>query len=191
MLASRTLCKPSLIATDITLASALLRQFCKCFAEIYCPELVTPNIHLCTHLADCIRDYGPVHSFWLFCFERYNGILSNEPSNNHSIEVQLMNRFIRDTFCHELLRSYCTHDDDVSQFFSGVIHEYVRTHFMSTGPTKKFPNLFGHKQPMFTARKLEFIPSPKHTIGVFSAAHHTTLRAILLENVPYIDRTTY
>ena len=77
MLASRTLCKPSLSAMDITLAGALLRQFCKRFAEIYGPELVTPNIHLHTHLADCIRDYGPVHSFWLFSFERYNGILSN------------------------------------------------------------------------------------------------------------------
>ena len=31
VLASRTLCKPSLSATDITLASALLRQFCKRF----------------------------------------------------------------------------------------------------------------------------------------------------------------
>ena len=72
----------------------------------------------------------------------------------------------------------------MSQFFSGVIHEYARTHFMSTGPTKKCPSLFSHRKPMLTAKELEFIPSPKHTIGVFSAAHHTTLRAIYSKMFP-------
>ena len=33
--------------------------------------------------------------FWLFSFERYNGILGSIPHNNHSIEVQIMTRFLR------------------------------------------------------------------------------------------------
>ena len=48
------------------------------------------------HLKSCVLDYGPLHGFWLFAFERYNGELGNIPNNNHSIEVQLMNRFIQD-----------------------------------------------------------------------------------------------
>ena len=178
----RTLCKPSLSTTDITLASALLRQFCKHFTESYGRELVTPNIHLHTHLTECIRDYGPVHSFWLFSFERYNDILSHEPSNNRSIEVLPMNRFIHDTSCYELLHSYCTCDDDVSQFFSGVIHGYARTHFMSTGPTKKCPSLFSHRKPMFTAKELAI--SKAYNWSVLSCPSHCT-KSYLLKNVSY------
>ena len=43
--------------------------------ENYGPERITPNLHLCLHIADCCRDYGPLYSFWCFSFERMNGIL--------------------------------------------------------------------------------------------------------------------
>ena len=46
------------------------------------------------HLKDVLRDYGPVYNFWLFSFERYNGILGNQPNNNRSIEPQLLQHFI-------------------------------------------------------------------------------------------------
>lgn len=49
-----------------------------------------------THLKSCIEDYGPCHAFWLYAFERYNGILGSYPNNNRNIEVQLMTRFIDD-----------------------------------------------------------------------------------------------
>lgn len=43
--------------------------------ENYGPERITPNLHLCLHIADCCRDYGPLYSFWCFSFERMNGVL--------------------------------------------------------------------------------------------------------------------
>ena len=49
-----------------------------------------------SHLADCILDYGPVYSFWLFSFERYNGILGGYSTNNKSVELQLIRKFLRD-----------------------------------------------------------------------------------------------
>ena len=48
------------------------------------------------HLVDSVKDYGPVYNFWLFSFERYNGILSNIPNNSKNVEMQLMRRFDRD-----------------------------------------------------------------------------------------------
>ena len=48
------------------------------------------------HLKECIKDYGPSHVFWLYAFERYNGILGSMP-NNKSIESQLMRRFIEES----------------------------------------------------------------------------------------------
>jgi hypothetical protein len=55
-----------------------------------------------THVVDCIKDYGPVYSFWLFSFERYNGLLGNFRTNQRSIELQLMRRFLTDLQVHDL-----------------------------------------------------------------------------------------
>ena len=45
------------------------------------------------YIKDCILDFGPVYSFWLFSFERLNGILGSYHTNCHDISVQLMRRF--------------------------------------------------------------------------------------------------
>lgn len=49
------------------------------------------------HLRERLEDYGPSHAFWLFSFERYNGLLEDLPNNNRSVEIQLMKRFIENT----------------------------------------------------------------------------------------------
>ena len=48
------------------------------------------------HLASCVREFCPFHSFWLFPFERYNGLLQSQPTSNRSIELQLMRHFQTD-----------------------------------------------------------------------------------------------
>jgi hypothetical protein len=60
---------------------------------MYGKGVITPNMHLSCHLSSCILDYGPLHNFWLFAFERFNGLLGKLPNNNRSIEVQMMRRF--------------------------------------------------------------------------------------------------
>ena len=55
-----------------------------------------------THLKSVVEDYGPVFGYWLFSFERYNGILGNQSNNHRDIESQLMNRFLRDNFIYSL-----------------------------------------------------------------------------------------
>ena len=67
---------------DVTKADLLLLQFCKRFEARYGKEAVTPNMHMQCHLADCVRDFGPIYGFWLFSFERYNGVLGKYPTNN-------------------------------------------------------------------------------------------------------------
>ena len=49
-------------------------------------------MHLHIHLKDVILDYGPIHSFWCFSFERYNGIVGSITTNNRSVELQLMRK---------------------------------------------------------------------------------------------------
>ena len=47
-----------------------------------------------SHLKDCLIDFGPPHAFWCFVFERCNGILGFLHTNNKSIEIQVMKKFL-------------------------------------------------------------------------------------------------
>ena len=99
VLACRLLCKRSLTQSDVSLADALLLQFC-CRVQqpdMFGKKAITPNMHMHCHLKSVILDFGPLYAFWLFSYERYNGILGNQPSSNQSIEIQLMRRFNRDS----------------------------------------------------------------------------------------------
>ena len=87
VLACRKLCKRA--KSDVTLADLFLLKFCQCAERLYGKKAISP-MHL--HLKDMILDYGPVK----VSYERYNGILEQQPTNNRSIEIQLMSRFICD-----------------------------------------------------------------------------------------------
>jgi len=80
----------------ISQADSFLTEFCKQFLILYGPTACTPNLHLGLHLKECLLDYGPVHAFWCYSFERCNGCLSKFHTNNKDmIEVQLMRKFLR------------------------------------------------------------------------------------------------
>ena len=115
ILASRLLSKASLSTTELLLADALLLQFCRRCVSLYGDEVCTPNMHLHAHIRECIEDYGPTPGFWLFAFERYNGILGRQPNNNHSPEVQIMRRFTRESSLYRIQPSA-----EFQQQFSGV-----------------------------------------------------------------------
>lgn len=96
VIACTYLCVRVITLEDIKLADIFLIRFCRRFQRIYTSERVTPNIHLHGHLKECIIEFGPVYSFWLFSFERYNGLLGSLPNNKRNIECQIMKRFLRD-----------------------------------------------------------------------------------------------
>ena len=102
VLASRILCSKVLTDTSVRLADQLILKFCKQFEEIFGQEYVTPNMHLHGHLIECLFDYGPIYSFWLFSFERFYGLLGGLPTNKRLIEVQIFRRFLRDSICYEI-----------------------------------------------------------------------------------------
>lgn len=97
VIACNYLCNRVLTAEDMKICDNYLLQFCTSFERIFGKQAVTPNIHLHCHLVECMKDYGPIYSFWLFSFERYNGMLGNIPTNRKSIEIQFMNRFTRES----------------------------------------------------------------------------------------------
>ena len=92
VLACKYLCKPVLCQDDIIRADFLLFKFCKECQVLYGNNFCTPNMHLHCHLKEVIMDYGPLHCFWCFSFERYNGVLRNITTNNRSIKLQIMRK---------------------------------------------------------------------------------------------------
>ena len=97
VLACRLLCQRSISLSQISLADALIVQFCKRFELIYGKNQVTPNMHAHCHLKEVLLDYSPVFGFWLVSFERMNGVLEHQPTNHQCIAVQLITHFNHDS----------------------------------------------------------------------------------------------
>lgn len=102
VIACMLLCRTFVTVSDVMEADSLLKTFCVKFERIYGAERVTPNMHMHTHLCECVLDFGPVYAFWLFSFERYNGIMGSFQTNNRSIELQFMRKFLRDQTVQEV-----------------------------------------------------------------------------------------
>lgn len=100
--ACRILTAPIITFRSLALAHSSLMQFCRKFETKYGQLEVTPNMHLHSHLINCVVDYGPVHNFWLFSFERFNGVLGDFKTNQRAVEIQLMRKFLRDQDIRDL-----------------------------------------------------------------------------------------
>lgn len=83
-------------------------------------------MHFHCHLADCVRDYGPMASFWLFSFERFNGLLGDQPTNNCSIEVQIMQQFLDDN-AHLQLLQFQPEESDVNSLYRHTIVDHAHS----------------------------------------------------------------
>jgi len=85
--ACRLVCSYEIREESCVEAEKKLIEFCRGFEKLYGKKNCTPNLHLCCHLMECVRDYGPVYSFWCFSFERYNGILGAYPKGSQNIGI--------------------------------------------------------------------------------------------------------
>ena len=75
-----------------------LVEFCQQVERLYGKSDIMSNMHIHTHLSDCIVDYGHLHSFWLFSFELYNVILGKLPTINNRSSIILLNHFTKALF---------------------------------------------------------------------------------------------
>ena len=169
VLACRYILQKVLSEVDIQIADALLIRFCTKFELLFGKSNITPNMHLHCHLKECLKDYGPLRSFWLFAFERYNGVLGSQTTNSRNIEPQLMRRFCQESelgavslseqFADDLCTflphgrnedlvelsakpiedSLSTRDIDILQKFLGIVHAVSQSSITISSPIKKYP----------------------------------------------------
>ncbi len=81
------ICRRHITIDALEKGDDLLMQFCSMFEELYGKDKYTINIHLHGHIKECILDFGPIYSFWLFSFER------SYHTNCHDVSLQLMRRY--------------------------------------------------------------------------------------------------
>ena len=133
VLACRHLCKPSITKTDLVIADRKLLDFCKKVESLYGKTVITPNMHLHLHIRECVENYGSVYGFWLFSFERYNGLLGSFHTNNREVEVQLMRRFLTMSALDELQYQMPL---DFQEFFYSLCGEVRQTNLVDVEMTK-------------------------------------------------------
>ena len=88
------LCRREVFKHEIDKADHLFEEFCMSYVRLFGNDHCTMNLHLSCHLKGCVLDYGPVYAFWLFAYERFNGILGSYHTNSRNISVQLTRRFL-------------------------------------------------------------------------------------------------
>lgn len=119
------ICQRAVTIHDVNQAHQLLKMFCKKFLHQYGQDYCVPNMHLSLHIKDCILDYGSVYGFWCFSFERYNGILGKYHTNNHSLTIQIMRKFVSNLQMHD------EDDDEIDDTF------YIRSLRLAAFHTKR------------------------------------------------------
>ena len=170
VLACRRFCQSSISVEDITVADALLLKFCRKCVEMYGPSSITPNMHLHCHLAECIRDFGPSQAFWLFPFERYNGLLGRQPHNNRCIELQLMRRFLTDNFHLQMsCGSLC---NPLADSFHSVIFS---------------PDQFRIDDHLAEDNQDEIVLARKSSIGYLSSEEISSLKLLYCRKYPELN----
>ncbi|XP_019632058.1 PREDICTED: uncharacterized protein LOC109475736 [Branchiostoma belcheri] len=115
--AARVLCSRIITARQLEDAHQCLKIFCNSFERQYGKKWCTMNLHLHLHLKQCVEDYGPVHSFWCFAFERANGTLGDYHNNNKDAEIIMMRKWLFNWQVFSQLSSAMTQNDVPPELF--------------------------------------------------------------------------
>lgn len=123
------LCRRTITLQELDEADELLVAFCETFERLYGKKSCTINLHLHGHLKECILDYGPIYAFWLFSFERLNGVLGSYHTNCHDISLQLMRRYISNDY-YNIHNWPAEYKDQFSSLLSS--HQYQKGSLSAT-----------------------------------------------------------
>ena len=93
--ASHILSKSQITPNKISIADALLLRFCQRFQCLYGGTVMTANIHMHCHVLEFVKHFGPINIFWLFSFERYNGILEADQQTTVPLNLSFRRNLLK------------------------------------------------------------------------------------------------
>lgn len=103
-IAERILASRSITMLDVHRGQRYLRLFCEIALRLRIH--LKPNNHLAMHYEIIFRRFGPVYAWWLFAFERFNGLLEQVNLNGHAggeMELTLLRDWILKQRLNELV----------------------------------------------------------------------------------------
>ena len=119
----RLFCLPVLCVQQIERAHYLLVVFCTEFERLYGSMHCTPNMHMAVHIKENILDYGPLSSFWVFAFERYNGVLQHFQKSWLGPEKQMLKKLLSMQHLYSCeISKLCQQDELLATMFHGNSH---------------------------------------------------------------------
>lgn len=86
------ICQRKIERSKLKVIDSMILKFCTNFQQLYGKKFLTPNMHLLGHITDSMNDHGPVYAFWLYAFERLNGVLGSFSTSQHDISVQIVRK---------------------------------------------------------------------------------------------------
>jgi hypothetical protein len=67
-----------------------IQKYFATLLKIFAKDKLVPNHHASLHLGEFMRSLGPVHGWWTFLFERFNGIIQRQNTNNQASVYYLL-----------------------------------------------------------------------------------------------------
>jgi len=132
-------------ASDLDFAKTQLEQFVFQVENFYSAKANTFNIHALLHVADCVRNWGPLWAYSAFQFEHFNGILLKNFKGSQSVIKQIAARSIETMQLLKLGREAIS-NDHVRYFYEALIdgrrffvkYQRVKTGVTFVGPSKPY-----------------------------------------------------
>ncbi|KAE9404131.1 hypothetical protein BT96DRAFT_989625 [Gymnopus androsaceus JB14] len=97
-----------------------------CLALLALGVELTVNHHLAMHFSWMIKIYGPVYSWWLFAFERFNGLLEKMKNNGHDggrVELTILRNWVQTHLLYEYLLAL---PDDASDYEQSLVDRIIK-----------------------------------------------------------------
>lgn len=85
--------KAKITHQEIDEAENKLLQFVQQHQKLFGEESMVMNVHLLKHLAECVRDLGPLWCHSAFAFERNNGVLLKKVNGTTDVLLQISSKY--------------------------------------------------------------------------------------------------
>ncbi|CDO72542.1 hypothetical protein BN946_scf184983.g25 [Trametes cinnabarina] len=66
-----------------------MEQYLRGLQQLFEWHHLVPNNHISLHLRECLELFGPVHAWWAYPFERFNGLLQGLNTNSKADAIPL------------------------------------------------------------------------------------------------------
>ena len=122
------LLQQSISEEQLTNSETILKKICSQFETLYGRRYMTANVHNLLHLADCIRELGPLWAYSCSHFESQNGALKSLVHGTQQVAKQIMASF---AYRKNLSAAAAETIPETSVYFTAFEHLFLDHHHVS------------------------------------------------------------